>query len=103
MQSTSTGYDQRIEVFGSKGGIAANNLSATRTKLFCSAGVIGEKPFYSFVERYREAYQRQLQAFFDAVHSGTSPLVNADDAQKAVAVAIAANQSLRDHRLIQLR
>ena len=47
------GYDQRIEVFGSKGGIEAFNETPARTVLRVGAGFRHENPLYFFLERYQ--------------------------------------------------
>jgi len=92
-RETHYGYDQQIEVFGSKGSVRALNTRPTQTALSLSSGVYSDKPFYSFIERYAEAYVRELEYFFQCVKAGTEPSVKADDALQAVAIALAAKES----------
>jgi myo-inositol 2-dehydrogenase / D-chiro-inositol 1-dehydrogenase len=94
-RETHYGYDQRLEVFGSKGNIIANNTAATNTTLSTDAAVSTEKPHYSFVERYADAYQAQMAAFFKAIQTDTSVLVNARDVKKAVVAAQMAGESFK--------
>ncbi|MEA5066956.1 MAG: inositol 2-dehydrogenase, partial [Eubacteriales bacterium] len=46
------GYDQRVEVFGSKGMISAANETANNTAWYTADGVATEKPLWFFLERY---------------------------------------------------
>ncbi|MBQ7262401.1 MAG: inositol 2-dehydrogenase, partial [Synergistaceae bacterium] len=46
------GYDQRVEVFGSKGCIMADNETPNDTTLLTAEGVRREKPLWFFLERY---------------------------------------------------
>ena len=92
-----------MEVFAEKGCIVANNVTATRTRLTTVDGIMSEKPLYSFVERYANAYRLQLAAFFESITSDTDTIVDATDAQHAVAIAVAANESLKTNRPITLQ
>ena len=58
--------------------------------------------FYSFVERYATAYQKQFEAFFMAIRNDTEVAVNVRDVWHAVAAAQAANQSLNSNKPIPL-
>ncbi|MCR5041387.1 MAG: inositol 2-dehydrogenase, partial [Clostridia bacterium] len=48
------GYDQRAEVFGSKGMVATSNDTLSSAVIADENGVTGEKPLYFFLERYME-------------------------------------------------
>src|SRR5438552_7291184 len=61
------GYDQRIEVFGSKGSASASNHTPDNHLLMDAAGVHQAKPLYFFLERYTEAYSREMSAIVEAV------------------------------------
>ena len=93
-RETNYGYDQQIEVFGTKGSIRACNTTPTSTVLSTSEGVFTDKPYYSFVERYQEAYIAELRAFFSCVRTKKQPSVGGEDALAAVKIAISAQQSL---------
>ncbi len=88
------GYDQRIEVFGSKGMIAAENETPNNTTLMTADGVFREKPLWFFLERYTEAFVREEQGFVDACLNDTDVLVSARDSLSPVEIAIAAKKSL---------
>ncbi|GAH58645.1 unnamed protein product, partial [marine sediment metagenome] len=61
------GYDQRIEVFGSKGSIAAGNRTPTRTVLTTTDGVVADKPLVFFLERYQESFRAEIAEFIRSV------------------------------------
>jgi len=96
------GYDQRVEVFGSEGAISADNNKPTNTMLSNKQGVMSDKPLYFFLERYRESYLAELQAFYDCVVNDTPPLVSGKDGLYSVVIGLAAQQSLRENRPIKI-
>lgn len=97
-RETNYGYDQQIEVFGTKGSIRACNTTPTSTVLSTNEGVFTDKPYYSFVERYQEAYIAELRAFFSCVRTRKQPAVGGEDALAAVKIAISAQQSLNRNK-----
>ncbi len=96
------GYDQRLEVFGSKGSLLADNKTPTSVVLSTEEGVVSDKPFFSFVERYSETYVTELKMFIDCILHKTPTPVTGQDAIKAVEIALAAQQSLEDRKLVKL-
>ncbi len=87
------GYDQRIEVFGSKGCITADNETANNTVLYTADAVTREKPLWFFLERYNDAFIEEARAFVDACLDGKQPPVGAFDGLQPVKIAIAARKS----------
>jgi myo-inositol 2-dehydrogenase/D-chiro-inositol 1-dehydrogenase len=96
------GYDQRVEVFGSKGAISAENNTPSRTTLSDASGVHSPQPLHFFLERYNDAYVLELQAFIDAVKHNTVTPVNGDDGRAPVVIGLAAWKSLRENRPVKL-
>lgn len=96
------GYDQRVEVFGSKGCITADNETPNLTTLYTESGVMREKPLYFFLERYNEAFIAEEQGFVDAVLEDKPTLVNATDGLKPVLIAMAAKKSLETGMPVKL-
>lgn len=101
-RETNYGYDQQVEVFGSKGSVSAQNRRPTSVKLINKDGVLMDKPFYSFIERYKEAYIAELKSFIKCLKDGGKPAVDGYDALKAVLVAIAAQQSFKLNQSVSL-
>jgi myo-inositol 2-dehydrogenase/D-chiro-inositol 1-dehydrogenase len=64
--------------------------------------VVSDKPLPFFLERYAEAYRRELDHFIAAVSSGAAPLVGAKEGIRALALADAAAESASSSRLIKL-
>ncbi len=96
------GYDQRVEVFGSAGAAASENDTGSTVKLSNAAGVMGEKPLYFFLERYREAFVAEMRAFFDAIANGKPVPVTGEDGLQDLLVALAAKKSLLENRPVKL-
>ncbi len=98
----SYGYDQRLEVHGSKGRLMAGNRTATTVELADASAVTGDKPLYFFLERYADAYRAELSAFVDAVESRKPMPVGAEDGRQAIVLAEAAVKSLKTGRPVKL-
>jgi myo-inositol 2-dehydrogenase/D-chiro-inositol 1-dehydrogenase len=89
------GYDQRVEVFGSKGTVLADNNTPTSMVIFNESGTIRDKPLYFFLERYEKAFVAEMKAFVDAVREKTPTPVSGNDGLATVLIALAAKQSLK--------
>jgi myo-inositol 2-dehydrogenase / D-chiro-inositol 1-dehydrogenase len=89
------GYDQRIEVFGAKGLLRAENLGETTVEQFTPKGTVSDRPLDFFLERYAEAYRIELSSFVSALKNGTRMPVGADDGRRALVLAEAAIKSLK--------
>lgn len=97
------GYDQRIEVFGSKGCLLAENDLNSTVKKFVKGGTRIENPKYFFFERYNEAYITELRSFVDAIKNDTPTLCTVRDGLEAERIAYAAKMSLQTGRPISLK
>jgi myo-inositol 2-dehydrogenase/D-chiro-inositol 1-dehydrogenase len=89
------GYDQRIEVFGSKGMLRADNPVPTTVTRSSREGVVSDRPYAFFLERYPEAYRAELDHFLDVIAVRSAPLVTGRDGREALALADAALRSLK--------
>jgi myo-inositol 2-dehydrogenase/D-chiro-inositol 1-dehydrogenase len=96
------GYDQRVEVFGSKGAAAAENDLPNTVRLSNESGVIGEKPLYFFLERYKEAFINEMIAFTDAVLNKKPAPVTGEDGLEDMYAALAATKSLKEKRPVTI-
>lgn len=96
------GYDQRIEVFGSKGMVKCENNTPTQTTLFSNDGVVQDKPLYFFLERYQESFEEELVQFFNAIEMGQETPVVGQDGLGALLMAIAAKKSLKENRPVKI-
>lgn len=92
------GYDQRAEVFGEKGMVATGNDTVSKCAFSGADGVVYEKPMYFFLERYMQAYAKEITDFIDAVvHNKPSP-VTLIDGLNAVLIGKAAALSAKEKR-----
>jgi myo-inositol 2-dehydrogenase/D-chiro-inositol 1-dehydrogenase len=96
------GYDQRFEAFGSKGNLVVDNTRPTIRESFLENGVYTDLPPTTFVERYRDAFVAELQAFVRCVQEKKPVSVSADDALAAVKAAKAAKKSMDENRPVRV-
>ena len=96
------GYDQRIEIFGSKGSASAGNRTPDEHLLMDARGLHHAKPLYLFLERYSEAYALEMRAFVEAVLQDQTPLVTGTEGLQAVVMGLAATRSLHEGRPVKL-
>jgi myo-inositol 2-dehydrogenase/D-chiro-inositol 1-dehydrogenase len=88
---SATGYDQRLEAFGSKGMVSVANmpidLVTTSTATTAGSGSPFE-PF--FLTRYAAAYAAELREFIQLVRGESSTIPTFDDGRAALVLADAA-------------
>ena len=96
------GYDQRVEVFGSRGMAASENPHAHTAVVRTADGTHTSPLPHFFLERYVPSYLREWDAFVEAVRTGTPTAVNGADARAPLVIGLAAWQSLREGRPVEL-
>lgn len=87
------GYDQRIEVHGSKGMLRAGNIHNTTVELANGEGFREDPILNFFTERYGQAYANEVLSFIDAVSSGKPVAPSGFDGLQAQKLADAATLS----------
>jgi myo-inositol 2-dehydrogenase/D-chiro-inositol 1-dehydrogenase len=87
------GYDQRMEVHGSKGMLRAGNVSMTTVERADGSGFAGDVIQNFFIDRYVAAYANEVNAFIDAIEKGASVRPNVHDGLQAQKLADAATES----------
>ena len=96
------GYDQRVEVFGSKGG-AFNGNDIPNTAHFADAnGTVGGTAYQVMWDRYEQAFVNEMNAFAKAIKEGTETPVTGEDGLYPVEMAAAATKSLKDGRPVKI-
>ncbi len=95
------GYDQRIEAFGERGMLTAENVRPTSVR-FCGADETETAAPYLnfFLDRYATAYRAELDHFLSAIETGTQPEPGFADGRAALALAEAASESARTGRVV---
>lgn len=96
------GYDQRVEVFGSKGAAQAGNRMPDTVVRSDQGGVHAALPLHFFVERYAEAYVQEMREFVDCVRLDKTPPVTGKDARIPVVMGYAAKKSYEQDRPVRL-
>jgi myo-inositol 2-dehydrogenase / D-chiro-inositol 1-dehydrogenase len=90
------GYDQRLEAFGSLGMLQAANRRPTSVESWSAERTAARDPVFNFfIERYRAAYEAELDAFLTALEQGLPMSPGFADGIEAMRIAVAAEQSLR--------
>lgn len=96
------GYDQRAEVFGSDGMAAVSNDTQSQAVISNAEGVTAEKPLFFFLERYMDAYGKEVAAFIDAIVNDTETPLGVQDGLKPVLMGLAARKSYEEHRPVKI-
>ncbi len=96
------GYDQRVEVLGEKGALFAENPRPHTAVRVDGDGYHSPPLHHFFVERYREAYIAELEAFVEAVREGKEPPVTGHDGKVPVVMGYAAKRSYEEGRPVKL-
>ena len=97
------GHDQRVEVFGSKGCLAARNDTDTSVDYYTPDCMVSDNPIRPFRVRYELAYATEVQAFVDAVNEGKAPAVDGWDGLQPILIGLAATQSLKEGKPVTVR
>jgi len=96
------GYDQRIEVHGSLGLLAAGNQRATTVEHAGASGYVRDPVLPFFLERYADAYRLEIDAFITGVLDGASLAPNGEDGLRAQLLADAATEAAKTGRAVRL-
>ncbi len=96
------GYDQRVEIFGSKGMIKVDNNAPDNHNYYSQDGVHASLPLNFFMDRYIEAYANEIKEFCSAVINNTPISVGGKDGLLSVAIGLAAKKSLAEKRPVKV-
>jgi myo-inositol 2-dehydrogenase/D-chiro-inositol 1-dehydrogenase len=100
---SSYGYDQRVELFGSKGMIISDNQTPTSVTRYNEESTNSKDPILNFfIERYDVAYKNQLENFINCIIDGKPPTVNFEDGRIALIIANAAYESLENKKSVKI-
>ncbi len=96
------GYDQRAEVFGSKGQAFSENDKNSNVELDLNDGGHLDKIPYFFIDRYVQTYVDEFKEFYKTIVNQTEPIVTGLDGLRAVQLAQACQKSLETHEPVKL-
>ena len=97
------GYDQRVEIFGSKGMMISGNQSPTSVEKFTNSITKANDPIhYFFIERYSQAYKDQFNDFIKTVNAKSKANVTFEDGRNALIIANAAYESYNSGKVVKI-
>ncbi|GAA3412996.1 inositol 2-dehydrogenase [Paenibacillus hodogayensis] len=96
------GYDQRVEVFGSKGSVAIHNDHPNTAEISTAEGIMRDKPMNFFLERYNDAYIEETQQFIESLLEDKPLAVEGNDGLQAEKIALAAKLSSQLNRPVKI-
>ena len=96
------GYDQRLEVFGEKGMLLADNNFKDNHRLYSNKGISGSLPMDFFIDRYTQAYINEINAFITALNGKVEMPVTGNDGLMSLIIGLAAKKSVTENRLVKI-
>jgi myo-inositol 2-dehydrogenase/D-chiro-inositol 1-dehydrogenase len=96
------GYDQRVEIFGSRGAIQTENNFPNNAILSTSDAIRRDLPLNFFMQRYTESYVAEIEQFVEAVTNRRPPPVGGHDGRMAIVIGLAALKSHREKRPVKV-
>ena len=96
------GYDQRIEVFGSKGMVVVANRAPDEVVYSDAQGVHSSLPLFFFLERYTDSYITEMREFIECIQQDKTPPVAGLDGRIPVVMGYAAKKSYQENRPVKL-
>ncbi|NND21225.1 MAG: inositol 2-dehydrogenase [Silicimonas sp.] len=102
-RASNFGYDQRVELLGASGMVQSLNRKPTEVRRFGVKHVEAAEPYLEFfIERYREAFDAEIDAFVDAVENGKPIQASFEDGRRALMLAEAAMKSAVEGRFVRV-
>lgn len=100
-RSAAYGYDQRIELFGSKGMLISGNQKEHAMTRYSDTATETAAPYQNFfIERYQASFNAEISAFVKAFETKGAPEASFDDGRMALVLAEAALLSMREGRVV---
>src|SRR5439155_27172068 len=95
------GYDVRTEVLGAEAAVEIGHARESALLRLDRRGVTADYPYW-FLDRFGQAYEREIADFVRCVSEGGEPRATGADGRQALAVVVAAAQSAREGRPVQV-
>ena len=97
------GYDQRVEVLGEKGRTKIENVRDSTFRIDTSVGRQMGNPVNFFMDRYSDAYRKEIEAFVDSIIFNKKPIVSIEDDLQASKMANACEISYRTGKPVKIK
>ena len=100
----SFGYDQRVELFGSKGMLISGNKKENEAEIFTKINTSQKKPLLNFfIDRYVDAYKLQLNELANYAIKKNKTISSFEDGRRALIIANAASNSLKQKKQLKIK
>ena len=96
------GYDQRVEILGSKGSVATQNCYPNQAVISTGTEIRTDLPLNFFMERYTESFANEIRDFVEVVRLDRPAPVSGLDGRQAVAIGLAALKSYQERRPVRV-
>jgi len=99
---TAYGYDERMEVFGSKGMVQSNRKPTREVSLYTGTKVISDGLHPGWFERFESSFALALDAFISALEGKETSYPSLMDGLRAQVIAEAAVESLHTNKPVKI-
>ena len=96
------GYDQRVEVFGDFGMYHLENQIDNNISYYDTNGSNYSKMNYSFKQRYKDAYIKELDYMYKMIVNDYEPLIKEEHVILTKNICNAINLSIRENRIVHI-
>ena len=96
------GYDQRIEVLGSKGNLRVGNNLLNGIQKGTKNGFTSANPKNFFIDRYEMSYKKEMSDFVRSIKGETVDHANVNDALHALKAGLASKKSLINNKPVMV-
>ncbi|XP_070157179.1 inositol 2-dehydrogenase [Polyergus mexicanus] len=102
-RNSTYGYDQRLEAFGPRGVVQADNEQPNSIhRQYGLNGSVTAPIWYSFASRFMNGYRREFDHFVDIVHGKAKSLVKSQEILAVSKIATACEESARTGKIVDL-
>jgi len=100
-RSSTYGYDQRTEFFGTKGCAKVNNVAQNSAQIGTEDGITDARHMESFPQRFNEGFRLELEEFANVLKGGEWP-IGIESCMSVQKIADAAGISSKEGRVVML-
>eukprot|EP00177_Eucheuma_denticulatum_P000627 GFKZ01001124.1.p1 GENE.GFKZ01001124.1~~GFKZ01001124.1.p1 ORF type:complete len:390 (-),score=62.33 GFKZ01001124.1:451-1620(-) len=96
------GYDQRANFMGTQGSVQVDNLVPNTCSTADKMGTHEDAPLNFFMERYAEAYVKEMKTFVDVCKHDKPVPCGVEDGRLTIIYGACANLSLKEKRTVKV-
>ena len=98
------GYDQRVELFGSKGMLISDNIKENEVSIYSNKATnTKSKLKHFFIDRYEIAYKKQLDDLVQLIKKNKKPETGFSDGKISIQIAESAIRSLKSKKFEKIK